>query len=558
MLKQEIASYREGAYVESVGRVLEVGDGIARIWGLHDAMAGEVLMLADNVAAQVFNLEEDSIGAVIYGPCESVREGDPARTTGKLLHVPVGEAMLGRVIGALGEPIDGAGEIPGELMRPVEFMAPGIAARQPVNAPLHTGVKAVDSMIPIGRGQRELIIGDRKTGKTAIAIDAIINQSADDVLCVYVAIGQKESAVAGIVETLASHGAMDYTVVVSAGSADPAPLQYLAPYVGCAIAEHFMYSAGRDTLVVYDDLTKHAVAYRQLSLLLRRAPGREAYPGDIFYLHSRLLERSCKLAEEYEIVPADLADDAPERQAVNGAVYLRSEGQAAAAEALAKMDSADKLKVRRVPGSGGSLTALPIAETLEGEIAAYIPTNLISITDGQIYLEPSLFQAGIRPAINVGVSVSRVGAAAQTKAMKRVAKTLRLQLAAYRELEAFVLLGTELGATAGKQLQRGARMVELLKQVPGRPMNVADQVIGIFAASGGYMDDIYLSDIREFEKELLAHMKTANGELYEAIDASADLTDEDCARLGKTIEGFRDRFNARHRHGEERGESGGE
>ena len=396
VLRQEIAAFGRELDVQTVGRVVEIADGIARVHGLSEAMVGETLLFENGAVGQALNLEERSIGAVIYGPYTDIKEGHLVRATGKLLEMPVGRGMIGRVVNPLGLPLDGGEPIEADQRRPVELLAPGIAERQPVCEPLYTGIKAVDSMIPIGRGQRELIIGDRRTGKTTIAIEAIINQADDDVLCVYVAIGQKESTVADVIETFRAHGAMNHTVVVAATSAEPAPLQYLAPYAGAAIAEHFMYSAGRDTLVVYDDLSKHAVAYRQISLLLRRPPGRDAYPGDVFYLHSRLLERSCRLADKFVIVPADSPGEAAE--GADGKVYLRAAGRAEAEAARAAMPEADSLEVRKVPGSGGSLTALPIAETLEGEIAAYIPTNVISITDGQIYLEPGLYFSGIRPA----------------------------------------------------------------------------------------------------------------------------------------------------------------
>jgi F-type H+-transporting ATPase subunit alpha len=547
VLKQQIASFQEQLEVSNVGRVLEVGDGIARIYGLSQAMAGEMLEFQNGTFGQVFNLEEDSVGAVIYGEYEHIKEGDRVRTTGRLLDVPVGSAMLGRVIDPLGRPLDGAGPVQTTQRRPVEVIAPGIALRQPVNVPLHTGIKAIDSMIPIGRGQRELIIGDRKTGKTAIAVDTIINQRETGVLCVYVAIGQKESTVAGVVETLRRYGAMKQTVVVVASSADPAPLQYLAAYAGCTLAEHFMYSAGRDTLVVYDDLSKQAAVYRQLSLLLRRPPGREAYPGDIFYLHSRLLERSCKLAEAYVIVPAGTPDDAADVKGADGKVYLRPRGLAEAKAALETMPDRQGLKVHKLPNSGGSLTALPIVETLEGEISAYIPTNVISITDGQIYLEPGLFFAGVRPAINVGISVSRVGAAAQIKAMKQVAASLRLDLAAYRELEAFAQLGTELGPATQRQLDRGARMVELLKQPQYQPYPVIDQVIGIFAGTEGFLDDLPVPEVQPFERELLEYVKTRRRDLYDGLAAEKEISPEHRRQLTEAIGAFKSTFQSQRR-----------
>ena len=547
VLKQEIQSFGSQLEVESVGHVVEVGDGIARIYGLRHAMAGEMLLFESGPVGQVFNLEADAIGAVIFGNYSLIKEGETVRGTGKLLEVPVGKGMIGRVVNPLGQPLDGAGEIQVDQLRPVERIAPGIAARQPVNQPLHTGIKAIDSMIPIGRGQRELIIGDRKTGKTAIAVDTIINQNGGDVICVYVAIGQKESTVADVIDTLRRRGAMDHTVVVVASSADPAPLQFLAPYAGCTIAEHFMYTQGRHTLVVYDDLSKQATAYRQLSLLLRRPPGREAYPGDIFYAHSRLLERSCKMADRYVIAPASTSADAVDVRGVDGQVYERPDGLEAARQALEARPDKAQLKVHHLSDSGGSLTALPIIETLEGEVSAYIPTNVISITDGQIYLEPSLFLAGVRPAINVGISVSRVGGAAQIKAMKQVAASLRLDLAAYRELEAFAQLGTELGPATQRQLDRGKRMVELLKQPLRQTQPIIDQVIALYAGARGFLDDLHLGDVRHFERELLAHVKADRQELYDALWARKELTEADRARLDEIISAFKAAFRS-HQH----------
>ena len=453
VIREEISHYRTALDVSQVGRVLEVGDGVARVYGLPQAMAGEMLEFESGAVGLVFNLEENSIGTVVLGDYIDIEEGDEVRATGRLLSVPVGDAIVGRVVDPLGRPLDNKGPVISPHRRPLEIIAPGIAERQPVNEPLQTGVKAIDSMIPIGRGQRELIIGDRKTGKTAIAIDTILNQRGGDVICVYVAIGQKESTVASIVETLRKHDAMDYTIVVTAGASDPAPLQYIAPYAGCAMAEYFMYEHGRATLCVYDDLSKQAQSYRQLSLLLRRPPGREAYPGDVFYLHSRLLERACKLAELRIIVPKTAPPET--KQGVNNKVYKGEQDLEALKTDLEALPDRDRLEVRKVPGSGGSLTALPIIETLEGEVSAYIPTNVISITDGQIYLEPELFFAGVRPAINVGISVSRVGGKAQVGAMKKIAGSLRLDLAAFRELEAFAQLGTELDAATQRSLDRG-------------------------------------------------------------------------------------------------------
>ena len=483
VIRAEIEGYRSTLDVADTGTVLEVGDGIARIHGLSNAMAGEMLEFENGVMAQVMNLEENSIGAVILGDYLKVREGMSVKATERLLSIPVGNNVLGRVVNPLGETLDGLGPFDVEANRPLEIIAPGIADRQPVTVPLQTGIKAIDAMTPIGRGQRELIIGDRKTGKTTIAIDTILNQKEENVLCFYVAIGQKESTVAGVVDILREHGAMDYTTVITASSSDPAPLQYIAPYAGCAMAEHFMHQ-GRDTLVIYDDLTKQAQAYRQLSLLLRRPPGREAYPGDVFYLHSRLLERAVRLSDDL---------------------------------------------------GGGSLTALPIIETQEGEVSAYIPTNVISITDGQIYLIPDLFNAGIRPAVDVGISVSRVGGNAQIKGMKKVAGTLRLDLAAFRELEAFAQLGTELDPATQQQLDRGARMVELLKQDQYQPVHVVDQVIAIYAGSSGAFDKVAVTDIATIEETVIDSIRDSHPELRQAILDAKVIDGENKTRLDQVL-----------------------
>ena len=492
VIKQEIAQFHSELDVAQVGRVLEVGDGIARIYGLNNAMAGEMLQFEKGQFGQVFNLEEGSIGAVVYGDYLEIREGDEVRGTGELLSVPVGPELLGRVINPLGEPIDGGEPFKNLRRSPVEMIAPGIADRQPVNVPLQTGIKPIDAMIPIGRGQRELIIGDRKTGKTAIALDTIINQRDKDVICVYVAIGQKESTVARVVEILREEGALDYTIVVNASAADPAPMQYIAPYSGVTMAEYFMYEEKRDTLCVYDDLTKQAQAYRQVSLLLRRPPGREAYPGDVFYLHSRLLERAVKLSDEK---------------------------------------------------GGGSLTALPIIETLEGEVSAYIPTNVISITDGQIYLRPDLFFAGVRPAVDVGISVSRVGGKAQVKAMKSIAGMLRLDLASFRELEAFAQLGTELDKATQSQLGRGYRMVEILKQPQYQPMDVFDQIVSIFAGTSGQLDDIEVERIAEFEKRMHEYLGAHKQEVLGELRQKQEMDDELKKRLIEAIKEFKNEWN---------------
>ncbi len=486
VLKKELDRFESDFQLEEEGTIVEVGDGIARIYGLSKACAGEMLEFSNGSMGLAFNLEESSIGAVILGEYEDLREGDTVKRTGGVVRVPVGDALVGRVVDPLGNPIDGKGPINATEERPVESNAPGIADRQPVSEPLQTGLKAIDSMIPIGRGQRELIIGDRGTGKTAIGVDAIINQKGQGVICVYVAIGQKASTVAGVVERLHEMGAMDYTIVVSAPASSPAPMQYIAPYSGVAMAEYFTYKGGH-SLCVYDDLTKQAAAYRQMSLLLRRPPGREAYPGDVFYLHSRLLERAAKLSDDL---------------------------------------------------GAGSLTALPVIETQEGEVSAYIPTNVISITDGQIYLQPDLFFAGVRPAVDVGISVSRVGGNAQIKAMKKVAGSLRLDLAQFRELEAFAQLGTELDKATQAQLDRGFRMVELLKQDQYVPMDVIDQVISIWAGTKGYLDKIPVSEVSRFESELLKFVHSAYSELPEAINKDKDLSDETEALLKKVLDEF--------------------
>jgi F-type H+/Na+-transporting ATPase subunit alpha len=556
VITEEIRQYRSQVDLAEVGKVLEVGDGIARVYGLSNAMASERLEFATGASGQVFNLEEDSVGVVILGDYLEVKEGDEVRRSGELVSIPCGDAMIGRVVDPLGRPLDGLGTIETPYLRPLEYKAPGIARRQPVNEPLQTGIKAIDSMIPIGRGQRELIIGDRKTGKTAIAIDTIINQKGGDVVCVYVAVGQKESTVAEVVERLREHGAMDYTIVVASGASDPAPLQYIAPYAGAALAEYFMYGQGRATLCIYDDLSKQAQAYRQLSLLLRRPPGREAYPGDVFYLHSRLLERSCKLRDEYAVVAADTPAEATDRALAHRhpqglaappehrpddelGLYHRPGGKERAAAWLASLPDRDKYRLHRFPDSGGSLTALPIIETLEGEVSAYIPTNVISITDGQIYLEPDLFFAGVRPAVNVGISVSRVGGSAQIKAMKKVAGSLRLDLAAFRELEAFSQLSTELDATTQRQLDRGERMVELLKQAQYRPYPVEEQVVSILAGTRGLLDSLPVPQVLEFEAALLEHFRDEHPEILDEIRSKKALSDELAERIAKVIGDFK-------------------
>lgn len=494
IIKKELERYKTRLRVESVGTVLQVGDGIALVYGLDDVMVGELVRFeGTDIFGIVLNLEEDSVGIVILGSEKNIREGDMVKRTGKISQVPVGDELLGRVITPLGKPIDGKGPITSNKYRPMEWHAPNVVQRQPVNEPLQTGIKAIDSMIPIGRGQRELIISDRQTGKTAIAIDTIINQKGKGVYCIYVAIGQKMSNVVAVAETLKKYGAMDYTIIVSASSRESASVQYLAPYAGCAIGEEFMYSK-RHALVIYDDLSKHAQAYRQLSLLLRRPPGREAYPGDIFYVHSRLLERAAKLSDEM---------------------------------------------------GGGSLTALPIVEIQAGDLTSYIPTNVISITDGQIYLETDLFYAGVRPAVNVGLSVSRVGGSAQTKAMKQVAGRLRLDLAQYRELLAFTQFGAELDRTTQAQLTRGERMVEILKQDQYMPLPVAKQVLIIYAGTNGFLDDLPVHVVHNFESEFYEYLDKNYSDIEHEIENKNELTDEMKTRLNKIIATFKEEFKAR-------------
>ena len=490
VIQKEIETFGSQVDVREVGTVLEVGDGIARVYGLSNVMSGEMVEFPNGAIGLAFNLEEKSVGVIILGDYLSINEGDEVKALGTLLSVPAGDAVIGRVLDPLGNPLDGKGPVNATVTRPVEIIAAGVAERQPVHEPMQTGIKAIDAMTPVGRGQRELIIGDRKTGKTAVAIDAIINQKGKGVKCFYVAVGQKDSSVALVIDALTKAGAMDYTTVIVSGASAPAPLQYVAPYAGTAMAEHFMYNGGH-ALIVYDDLSKQAVAYRQLSLLMRRPPGREAFPGDVFYCHSRLLERSAKLSKEL---------------------------------------------------GGGSLTSLPIIETLEGEVSAYIPTNVISITDGQIYLQPDLFFAGIRPAMNVGISVSRVGGNAQIKAMKKVAGGLRLDLAAFRELEAFAQLGTELDPATQAKLDRGYRMVELLKQAQYQPMDVAEQIISIYAGTRGHLDDIAVSRVKDFETGLLQYVKDRKPELLKQIRDVADLTSEIEESIKSVIAAFKASF----------------
>ena len=487
IIKEQIKNYNNNTEISDYGTVMQVGDGIARVYGLHKCMSGELLEFPGGVRGMALNLEEDNVGAVILGSDREIGEGDIVKPTGTVVEVPVGEAMIGRVVDALGSPIDGKGAINTTETRPVEYPAPGVLQRQPVKEPLQTGIKAIDSMIPIGRGQRELIIGDRQTGKTAIAIDTILNQKGKDVICIYVAIGQKQSTVAQLVHTLEQKDAMKYTIVVSATASAVAPMQYIAPYAGCAMGEYFMYQ-GKHVLIIYDDLSKHAVAYRAMSLLLRRPPGREAFPGDVFYLHSRLLERAAKLSDEL---------------------------------------------------GGGSITALPIIETQAGDISAYIPTNVISITDGQIFLETELFFAGQRPAINAGISVSRVGGNAQIKAMKKVSSKIKLLLAQYRELQSFSQFGSDIDAETKKRLDHGAVLMEILKQGQYGPLDVADQVMIIYAAINDMLDDIPVSDIRAFEKQFYAYMEDHYPEIKKEIHETGQLSDKAEGMLRRGVEEFK-------------------
>jgi F-type H+-transporting ATPase subunit alpha len=538
-LQQKIHEFRPEVEVRDIGTVLEAGDGIARVRGLNDVRSQELVQFANGVMGIAFNLEQDTVGVIIMGDYSGIGEGMQVRSTGRIASVPVGEGLIGRVINVLGEPVDGKGAINFTKYRPIERIAAGVIDRQDVDTPVQTGIKAIDSMIPIGRGQRELIIGDRQTGKTAIAIDTIINQKGKDLICIYVAIGQKKAAIARTVALLEQYGAMDHTIVVIAPADDPAALQYIAPYAGCAIGEEFMEN-GKDALVVYDDLSKHAWAYRQVSLLLRRPPGREAYPGDVFYLHSRLLERAARLDIEYVITKADFArDEAEPADAVDGKVYSGPVSRHDAEQALRAMTDASQYKIVKVKGSGGSLTALPIIETLLGDVSAYIPTNVISITDGQIYLESNLFNAGIRPAINVGISVSRVGGSAQTKAMKQVAARLRLDMASFRELAAFAQFGSDLDKSTMAQLNRGQRLQEILKQPQYQPMSLEDQVIVFFAGTNGFADDVPLDQMKKWEAALLRDMDMRYPEIGKDIAAQKRITSETEERLRKALQEFK-------------------
>ena len=543
-LQKQIEGFEPELSLSDIGTVVEAGDGIARVHGLANVRAQELVQFSNGVMGTAFNLEKDSVGVIIMGDYGGIIEGMTVLGTGRIASVPVGDAMIGRVVNALGEPIDDKGPIATTGFRPIERIAPGVVQRQDVDTPVQTGIKSIDAMIPVGRGQRELIIGDRQTGKTAIAIDTIINQKGKDLTCIYVAIGQKKAAIARTVGILERNGAMDHTIVVVAAADESAALQYIAPYSGCAIGEEFL-ETGRDALIIYDDLSKHAWAYRQVSLLLRRPPGREAYPGDVFYLHSRLLERAARLANKYVIVKKEFSNPlAAENDAVNGTVYTGPISKDEAEEARKHLDNPDDYKILKVKGTGGSLTALPIIETLLGDVSAYVPTNVISITDGQIYLETNLFNAGIRPAVNVGISVSRVGGDAQTKAMKQVAGRLRLDMASYRELAAFALMASDLDKATQQQLGRGQRMQEILKQPQYSPMSLPDQVIVLFAGTNGYADQVPLANMAQWQADLLRFMESSYPELGRDITEKHAITDSTRGNLLKALNAFRHSWQA--------------
>jgi F-type H+-transporting ATPase subunit alpha len=543
-LNSVITNFKPAPSLGTVGTVLEAGDGIARVSGLEDIPSQELVEFENGVLGIAFNLETAAIGVIILGDYAGVSQGMSVRATGRIASVPVGEGMLGRVVNALGEPLDGKGAIEFQKYRPIERIAPGVIARQDVDTPVQTGIKAIDSMIPIGRGQRELIIGDRQTGKTALAIDTIINQKGKDLICIYVAIGQKKAAVARTIALLERQGAMDHTIIVMAAADESATMQYLAPYSGCTLGEEFMEN-GRDALVIYDDLSKHAWAYRQVSLLMRRPPGREAYPGDVFYLHSRLLERAARLSIHYVIVPKDhTGDTALPADAVNHQVYSGPRSFVEASEALDSLKDKDNLVIKKVAATGGSLTALPIIETLLGDVSAYVPTNVISITDGQIYLESSLFNAGIRPGINVGISVSRVGGSAQTKAMKQVAGRLRLDMASFRELAAFAQFGSDLDKTTQAQLNRGQHLQEILKQPQYQPMSPEEEVLVLFAGTNGFSDQVPLERMRAWETEMLRFMQTSHPEIVKAITNERKVSDETDAKLREALKEFNSGWSA--------------
>jgi F-type H+-transporting ATPase subunit alpha len=544
IIKKQIQNFDRAAVVSQTGTVLTSGDGIARVYGLEGVMAGELVEFPGEIYGLVLNLEQDNVGVAVLGDATAVKEGDTVKRTGRIADVPVGPELAGRVVNALGQPIDGKGPIESKQRRRIEIKAPGIIARQPVKEPMQTGLKAIDSMIPIGRGQRELIIGDRQTGKTAIAIDTIINQKGKGVHCVYVAIGQKASTVSQVVEKLKANGAMDYTTIVVATATETAPLQFLAPYTGVTIGEYFRDTGGH-TVCIYDDLSKQAVAYRQMSLLLRRPPGREAYPGDVFYIHSRLLERAAKLAERWFVVKADQEVPAGDAKflGVDGHVHLGEDGKKEAEKAIKKLGDSS-LVAKKDPHSGGSLTALPIIETQAGDVSAYIPTNVISITDGQIFLESDLFYSGVRPAINVGISVSRVGGNAQIKAMKKISGTLRLDLAQYREMAAFSQFASDLDAATRAQLERGKRLVEILKQGQYVPLAVEKQVVTIYAATQGYCDKLPVESLKQYEAELHGHIEEKHPDLFEGIRTKKEITDDIKGKLNGVLESFTKGFAA--------------
>jgi len=537
-IQKQIDTYQPELGLSDVGTVLEAGDGIARVNGLDDVKSQELVQFANGVMGIAFNLEKDEVGVIIMGEYSGIVEGMMVRSTHRIASVPVGDALVGRVVNALGSPIDGKGPIKSSHFRPIERIAPGVVERKDVDTPVQTGLKAIDSMIPLGRGQRELIIGDRQTGKTALALDTIINQKGKDLFCIYVAIGQKKSAIARTVATLERYGAMDYTTVVIASADESAALQYIAPYSGCAIGEEFMES-GRDALCVYDDLSKHAWAYRQVSLLLRRPPGREAYPGDVFYLHSRLLERAARLADKYVIVDKNFSESVAEStDGLDGKIYSGPLGRHYVTEAIKELENPDQWKAVKLNSSGGSLTALPIIETLLGDVSAYIPTNVISITDGQIYLEGNLFYAGIRPAVNVGLSVSRVGGDAQTKAFRQVAGRLRLDMAAFRELAAFAQFGSDLDKATQSQLNRGQHLQEILKQPQYQPLSLENQVMEIFAGTRGYADNVQLERMRQWENSLLRYMETTHPDIGKSIIEDKRITPETEEKLIQALDTF--------------------
>jgi F-type H+-transporting ATPase subunit alpha len=534
----KIEQFKPGYEIRSMGIVSEAGDGIAQAKGLAEIRSQELVQFENGVMGIAFNLEKDSVGITILGEYSKVSEGMRVYSTGRIASVPVGDGLIGRVINALGEPIDGKGPIVFSEYKPIEKIAPGVIERQDVDTPVQTGIITIDASIPIGRGQRELIIGDRQTGKTAIAIDAIINQKGKDLVCIYVAIGQKKSAVARTIATLDRFGAMDHTIVVVAAADESAALQYISPYSGCTIGEYFMES-GRDALVVYDDLSKHAWAYRQVSLLLRRPPGREAYPGDLFYLHSRLLERAARLSTEYVIIPKEKGkSEITLEKEYQGEIFRGPQSHELAEKALAVLENGENYRVSKVRGTGGSLTALPIIETLLGDVSAYVPTNVISITDGQIYLESNLFNAGIRPAVNSGISVSRVGGSAQTKAMKQVAGRLRLDMASFRDLAAFAQFGADLDKATQDQLNRGLRLQEILKQPQYEPMDLSDQVIILFAGVNGFTDKIPVERLKEYQAGLLKYLAASNPEINKEIDKEKRITKETESKLKEAIQVF--------------------